>query len=107
MVVPEFHDFAAAELRLQQQRYRTRAEQFRAAAAETHADWRLGIVGVRHDHWREQAVFRESIAEIVRMRLQIMYMPLFQGLERIQARIKILETVYSREDHYAPKPRQS
>lgn len=106
MVVPEFRDFCSAELRLQQERYRTRADRFRAEATEAFAQWRLGVLPPRYAPRRELELFRSGIAEIASLRLRIAYMPLFQGLERIQARIKILETVYSREDPYAPPPRR-
>jgi hypothetical protein len=87
--VPEFRDYAAAELTLQREKYRSRAAKFRAAAREAHADWRLGCIPPR---WGDSTVFifREGIADIARLRLWIAYMPLLQGLERIERRVGIL-----------------
>ncbi len=88
-VIIAFRNFMERELGLQRERYSTRAERFRAAAAETHADWRLNCMPPR---WTDSAVmiFREGIADIIKLRLRIAYMPLFQGLERIERRCGIL-----------------
>jgi hypothetical protein len=82
-------DFAAAELALQQEKYQTRATRFRIAAAEAHATWRIGCIPPR---WGNSVIFifREGICDIVRMRLCIAFMPLFQGLERIERRFGII-----------------
>lgn len=82
-------DFMKRELGLQRERYNTRADRFRAAAVEAHTDWRLHCLPMR---WNEAAVtiFREGIADILKLRLRIAYMPLFQGLERIERRCGIL-----------------
>ena len=67
----------------------TLREQFRADAAETLRDWRLGIIPGRPDG-AAAAVFHEGIADLARLRLMVAYMPLFQGLERIAARVGVL-----------------
>jgi hypothetical protein len=84
-----YRDLAHAWHELQRERYQTRAERFRAIAAEAHRDWRLGCIPPR---WGDSAVFifREGIADIARMRLRIAYMPLFQALERIERRVSVL-----------------
>ncbi len=88
-VIIAFRNFMERELGLQRERYSTRAERFRAAAVETHADWRLHCTPPR---WTDSAImiFREGMADIIKLRLRIAYMPLFQGLERIQHRCGIL-----------------
>jgi hypothetical protein len=82
-------DFALAWQELQRERYQTRAERFRIAAAEAHRDWRLGCIPPR---WGDSAVFifREGIADLARLRLWLAYMPLFQALERIERRFGVL-----------------
>lgn len=89
-VLTALREFIERELAMQRERLQTRAERFRAAATETHATWRDGLEGVKYDCWRERAVFMEGVKDIIRMRLRIAYMPLFQGLERIERRCGIL-----------------
>lgn len=76
---------------------------FRAIAAEARADWLLGCVPPRPDSGFERAVFIAGLGEILAMRLRIAYMPLLQGLQRIENRVNILATI--REDPYAPPPK--
>ncbi len=88
-VLAALQHFMDRELRAQREKYSTRASRFRAAAAEAHADWRLGCIPPR---WGDAAVmiFRECMTDIIRMRLWIAYMPLLQGLERIERRFGVL-----------------
>lgn len=88
-VLAALKGFMETELQQARGRYKTRAERFRAAAAETHTDWRLHCLPPR---WGGSAVmiFREGMADIIRLRLRLAYMPLFQGLERIEKRYGIL-----------------
>ncbi len=81
----------------------TARDKFRIAVAETLTDWRLGCIPPRFGSGQEAELFRGAIAEIAALRLRIAYMPLFQGIERIAARVGILADL--REDHYAPKPK--
>lgn len=81
-------------------------DKFRAQVAEALTDWRLGCIPPRTDLSSERELYRSAIAEIVALRLRIAYMPLFQSLARIEARVAILAAVYGREDHYAPPPRR-
>jgi len=74
-------------------------EKFRLDVARTLADWRLGTIPPRDDG-AVGAIFREGIADIIRLRLRIAYMPLFQGLERIQRRVGILAD--SKREPWAP-----
>ncbi len=83
------HGFLEAELAQKQEQYRTRAERFRAAAFEAHQDWRLGCIPPRLGD-AAAMIFREGISDIIRLRLRIAYMPLFQGLERIEKRCGVL-----------------
>ena len=78
----------------------TTRDRFRADAAEALRDWRLGIIPGRPDG-AAAAIFHEGIADLVRLRLVIAYMPLFQGLERIAARVGVLADL--REDHFVPR----
>lgn len=88
-VIVALRDFIDREMELQREHYGTRAERFRAAAVEAHADWRLHCIPLR---WNGAAVmiFREGVADIIRLRLRIAYMPLFEGLERIEKRAGVL-----------------
>lgn len=78
----------------------TARNEFRKIVAETLTDWRLGCIQSRPDSSFERAIFIAGLAEILRMRLTIAYMPLLQGLQRIENRVDIL--VNMREDPYAP-----
>jgi hypothetical protein len=77
----------------------TAREKFRIEVAEVLTDWRLGCIPPR-PNGAEAMIFREAMADIIRFRLRIAYMPLFQTLERIQDRVGILANI--REDPYAP-----
>lgn len=79
---------------------RTARARFQEAVAETLTDWRLGCIPSRQDWSIERELFRSGIAEILSLRLRIAYMPLLQGLQRIENRVDIL--VNLREDPYAP-----
>ena len=80
----EMREFLHAEQRLQAERYRTCAAQFREAARETHEQWRLGMQHVKSDYRRERYVFRECFRDIVRLRLTSLYLPMFLTLDRIE-----------------------
>lgn len=75
---------------------------FRKLATEVRNDWRLYCIPSRPDTGPEQQLFRAGLVEIISLRLRIAYMPLLQGLQRIENRIAILTTI--REDPYAPPP---
>ena len=77
-------------------------EKFRLEVAEALTGRRLGIIPPR-PNGAEAMIFREAMADIIRFRLRIAYMPLFETLERIQNRVGILADL--REDPYAPPPR--
>lgn len=77
-------------------------DEFRKVVAETLTDWRLRCIPPRPDSSFERAIFIAGLAEVLRLRLQIAYMPLLQGLQRIEDRVNILATM--REDPYAPPP---
>lgn len=74
--------------------------EFRKLAAEALQDWRIGCIPSRPDWSVEHELFRSEIAEILSLRLRIAYIPLLQGLQRIENRVNILTTI--REDPYAP-----
>jgi hypothetical protein len=67
----------------------TPREKFTRDFAEVLTDWRLGIIPPR-PNGAMTAIFHEGIADLIRLRLYIAYMPLFQGLERIERRVVIL-----------------
>lgn len=77
-------------------------DEFRKAVAHTLTQWRYGCIPPRADWSVEAELFRSGIAEILSLRLRIAYMPLLQGLQRIEDRVNILTTV--RAEPYAPKP---
>jgi hypothetical protein len=76
---------------------------FRREVAEALTDWRLGCLPPRPDG-AEREIYRSAIAEILAMRLRIAYMPLLQGLARIEARVAVLADL--REDPYTPPVRR-
>lgn len=78
----------------------TAGNAFRALATEARTDWHRGCIPSRPDCSIERELFRAGIAEILSLRLRIAYMPLLQGLQRIENRVDIL--VNMREDPYAP-----
>lgn len=80
------------------------ASAFRKLAAEALTDWRLGCIPPRPDWSTERELFRSGIAEILSLRLRIAYMPLLQGLQRIENRVDIL--VNLRENPYMPPPKR-
>lgn len=84
---------------------RTAKSDFLKLAREAKVDWHLGCIPPRPDWSIENELFRSGIAEILSLRLRIAYMPLLQGLQRIEDRVAILTTI--REDPYAPPPRSS
>lgn len=75
-------------------------DQFRAQVAQALTDWRLGCIPPRPGLGHERELFRAGLSEILTLRLRIAYMPLLQGLQRIEDRVSIL--VNLREDPYAP-----
>lgn len=77
-------------------------DEYRKDVAEALADWRLGCIPPRPDSSFERAIIIAGLAEILRMRLEITYKPLLQGLQRIENRINILANI--RENPYAPPP---
>lgn len=87
----------------QEEKNLSAAIEYRKLAAESLADWQIGCIPSRPDWSIERELFRSGIAEILSLRLRIAYMPLLQGLQRIEDRVNILATL--REDPYAPPPK--
>lgn len=77
---------------------------FRLQVAETLTDWRLDCIPPRPGSGFERAVFIAGLGEIIALRLRLAYMPLLQGLQRIEDRVAILTEL--REDPYAPPKRR-
>lgn len=102
-MIEDFYIEAQLELQERRANLRHRATRFRAAAAETHATWRLACVGMRRSNYPEQEIFRAGMAEILTLRLIAAYNPLFKSLQRIENQLAILAAV--REDPYAPPSR--
>lgn len=75
--------------------------EFRKLAVETRADWRMGCIPPRSDWGVERELFHSGIAEILSLRLRVAYMPLLQGLQRIENRVNILTEIQA--EPYAPK----
>jgi hypothetical protein len=67
----------------------TARDRFRAEVVEALADWRIGCIPGRPDG-AAAVIYHEGIADLARLRLMVAYMPLFQGLERIAARVGVL-----------------
>jgi len=78
----------------------TARDKFRKVVAEVLTDWRLGIIPPRFNQGAECELYKAGVAEIIELRLCAAYVPLFQGLERIKARVGILADL--REDHFVP-----
>lgn len=83
---------------------RTAKRDFLKLTEEVRTDWLLGCIPPRPDSSFERAVFIAGLGEILSLRLRIAYMPLLQGLQRIENRVDILVTM--REDPYAPPPKK-
>ena len=98
----EFQSFAKWELVAQRERLQARAQAFRAAAAETHTSWRLGCVAQRRNWRPEEEIIRAGIAEIMGLRLEAAYAPIFQTLDRIDRRLLQVQMLLSNDDPYAP-----
>lgn len=82
----------------------TARDRWRKTVAEALTDWRVGCIPPRPDSSFERAIVIAGIAEILRMRLEIAYTPLLQGMQRIENRVDILANI--RENPYAPPPRR-
>jgi hypothetical protein len=74
----------------------TARERFRADTAQALHDWHMFVIPPRPN----PHVVQDAIREIIRLRMWIAYMPLLQGLERIEKRVQVLCDI--REDPYAP-----
>lgn len=79
----------------------TAGSEFRKLAEEARTDWHRGCIPLRPDWSVERELFRSGIAEILSLRLRVAYMPLLQGLQRIENRANILTTI--RAEPYAPR----
>lgn len=82
----------------------TARDKYREHVAAALTDWHLFTVPNRPTGI-ETALAQDAIREIIRLRLWLAYMPLLQGLARIEARVQVLCNI--REDHYAPPPRKT
>lgn len=78
-----------------------KGNELRKISLEARNDWHLGCIPPRPDWGIERELFRSGIAEILSLRLRVAYMPLLQGLQRIEDRVNILTTI--RAEPYAPK----
>lgn len=82
----------------------TARDKYREHVAAALTDWHMFTIPPRPDPVHT-ALMQDAIREIIRLRLWLAYMPLLQGLERIEARVQVLRDI--REDHYAPPPRKT
>lgn len=78
----------------------TVGDKFRSLAVKIRNDWLIGCIPPRANWSVEAELFRSGISEVLSLRLRVAYMPLLQGLQRIEDRVNILTTI--REDPYAP-----
>jgi hypothetical protein len=101
---PDFHGYHIRTYYLA--RVEAPAGRFRRDFAESLTGWRLGAgLPTRTDWQREEAVFREGLAEIVRLRLMDAYAPLFAGIrtiDRLFGGVAALAAPADR-DFWAPK----
>ena len=97
-------DYARAELAFQRERFQTRGDRFRAAAAEALTDWRLGRASQPANFSGAAGIIRAGIGEIAEIRLLAAYAPLFRTLQRIENQLAIFVAI--RDDPYAPDPRR-
>lgn len=67
----------------------TARDRYNADATKALTDWHMFCIPPRAS-MAGAAIFREGFAEIVALRLRIAYMPLFETLERIEARVAVL-----------------
>lgn len=102
-MIEDFYEEAQIELQARRVLLRSQAARFRAAAAETHTTWRLGLATVRRSNHPEVELFRSGVAEILTLRLIAAHNPIFKTLQRIENQLAILADL--REDMYAPPSR--
>lgn len=102
-MIEDFYIEAQLELQERRAALRHRVARFRAAAAETHTTWRLGLATVRRSNHPEVELFRSGVSEILALRLIAAYNPMFRTLQRIENQLAIFAAM--REDPYAPPSR--
>lgn len=86
---------------MRDEKCKTAGDKFRSLAVKIRNDWLIGCIPPRANWSVEAELFRSGIAEILSLRLRVAYMPLLQGLQRIENRVNILTEI--REEPYAPK----
>lgn len=74
-------------------------ERFQKQAAEALAQWRLNCIPPRAGD-TETIALKECLADLIRMRIELAYTPVFKTLMRIEAQFDILGK--SGRDRWAP-----
>lgn len=78
----------------------TARDQWRQHVAQALTDWRLFAIGPRPNINYEQEMIRSAIAEILSLRLQVAYAPIFGTLQKIEGKIGVLADL--RAEPWAP-----
>lgn len=107
MINPEFQHFAEVELTLQQEKYRTRSERYRAAAAETHARWRLQWTPrngqpLPVDWSAVPHLLGAGLGDIARLELTKAFLPMLHTLGRIERDIEQIALYSKNSDPFKP-----
>lgn len=108
----EFRRYAEVELLILRQAFKTRAQRFREAAAETHAQWRLqwspksqGVRGapLPVDCSAAPHLLAVGIGDLARLHLTRAYLPIIHTLGRIERNIDRITDLSKNVDPFKPK----
>ncbi len=96
----EYETYARAEMAQQREMWRLRKANYRAAATEAFASWRLGCISVKRDWFPEQEIFKIGVGEIATLRLQAAYLPVLGTLRTIEEKLfRLMKACsYERDD---------
>lgn len=106
-VNPEFRSYAETELASWKTRHQTRADRFRAAAAEAHTQWRLGRASQPANFSGAADILGAGLGDIARLRLTRAFLPIIHTLGRIEHDIDKIMALASNRDPYAPSASRS
>lgn len=100
---PEFRQFAEAELAARRSALQTRGERFREAAAEAHAQWRLGRASQPVNFSAAASILGAGLGDIARLRLTALFLPIIYTIGEIERDIQRIAYLSQNSDPYAPR----
>ncbi len=78
----------------------TAREAWRVTVEDAARGFRLDCAALRRDWWPEQELVRAGVAEILRLRLEAAYAPVFATLNAIERKVAVLARPYDVREHY-------